>query len=365
MIYADHAATTPLCPQAREAMEPYLSQNFGNPSAQYRLGLESRRAVEQSRRKIAACLQCRPEEIYFTSGGSEGNTWAVWSGGRTKPVLTGAAEHHSIIKISRVLPVSTRTIPVDETGKIIVPETVAGASLVSVQYANNEVGTIQPVEELSELCRKQGVLFHTDAVQAAGHIPINLKLADMLTASAHKFGGPKGTGFLYVRKGTPLHPFISGGGQESGFRGGTENVAGIVGMAAALEYALAHMAEQRVKLERMEAAFRKTLLEQMPGVRFNGNPDKLPGLISVTVPGRSAEELVYRLDMAGVCVSAGAACSSRGKTELSHVLTAMGVADAACTIRVSFGSTNGISDGAETAKILANIDHAELGGNHE
>lgn len=366
MIYADHAATTPLCREAREAMEPYLAKNFANPSGQYRFGLECRRAVELARRKIAECLHCFPEEIYFTSGGSEANTWAVWNSAaanRSCRLLTTGIEHHSLLNACRNMePVgaSTRLVPVDRQCRVdmtALADMLEGAALASIQYANNEVGTVQPMAEIIKLCQKRRIPLHTDAVQAVGHIPVRLEGVSLLTASAHKFGGPKGAGFLVVRRGTPLRPLICGGGQEQSLRGGTENVAAIVGMAAALEAAVSGMEAQREKLLRMEAAFRENLLAACPQAQFHAAPDKLPGLISVTLPRYDAEQLVIRMDIAGVCISAGAACDSRGRREPSHVLTAMGLspADASCTIRVSFGSANQEEDGGQAAQCLWEI----------
>ena len=364
MIYADHAATTPLSPRARAAMEPYLGERFANPSGQYRFALECRRAVELSRRRIAACLRRRPEEVYFTSGGSEGNSWAVWScAAANRRLLTTPIEHHSLLNACRgmePLGTSTQLLPVDGGGRVdleALEQRLEGAALASVQYANNETGTIQPMGEIAALCRAKGVLLHTDAVQAVGHIPVSLEGVSLLTASAHKFGGPKGAGFLFVRRGTPLRPLIYGGGQEQSLRGGTENAAAIVGMAEALEEAVDRMAEQRQRLLRMERDFRETLASGWPGARFNGGAEKLPGLVSVTLPGFDAEQLVIRMDMAGVCISAGAACDSRGRREPSHVLTAMGLtaSEAAGTVRFSFGAANQEGDGGEAARRLLKL----------
>lgn len=370
-IYADHAATAPLRAEALAAMEPWLDGKFGNPSSPYRLGLEARQGVERARRRIAACLGCRGEEICFTSGGSEGNTWVIWNvlatgpgrGGRA--VLTTPIEHHSLLNACGGLePFGLRTdfLPVDSRGAVD-PRALAEqlehrpAALVSIQYANNEVGTVQDMAALARTARERGVPFHTDAVQAVGHIPLLLEDIDLLTASAHKFGGPKGVGFLFVRRGLPLRPLVYGGGQEGGRRGGTENVAAIAGMAAALESAVGEMAAETEKLRRVESAFIAALRAGWPGARFNGGPNRLPGLVSVTLPGRRAEELVYRMDMAGVCVSAGAACDSGGGTEPSHVLTALGLhgREAACTIRLSFGCSSREGDGEEAARRLLRI----------
>lgn len=367
MIYADHAATTPLCPAAAAAMEPYLEQTFANPSAQYRTGWKERRAVELARRSIAACLGCQPGEIYFTSGGSEGNSWAVWNGAlraldESRTLVTTPIEHHSLLRACQgmeALGVRTGLLAVDGTGQVLpqslTAQLAAHPALVSVQYANNEVGTCQPIRALAEESHRAGTLFHTDAVQAVGHIPVELTDVDLLTASAHKFGGPKGVGFLYARRGVRLKPLIYGGSQEAGVRGGTESVASILGMAAALEWSLGRMEEQAGQLERLARDFRETLSAGFPQAIFRGKAGQtLPGLVSVTLPGIPAERMVYRMDMAGVCLSAGAACDQTGRREPSHVLTAMGLSaqEAACTIRISFGSQNGAEDGTETARRL-------------
>ena len=365
-IYADHAATAPLRPEALAAMEPYFHGKFGNPSARYRLGLEARRGVELSRRAIAECLGCDSTEIFFTSGGSEGNAWAVWTAAHAGgTVLTTPIEHHSVLRNCRGMArwgLKTDLLPVDNLGRVD-PEAAerrlsqTAPALASVQWANNEVGTVQDMAAIAAACRERGVPFHSDGVQALGHVPVDLKNIDYFTASAHKFGGPKGAGFLFARRAARLAPLIRGGGQESGLRGGTENAAAIAGMAAALKAALAEIGEAGARARRMAAEFRSVLARACPDVRFNGPEDGLPGLVSVTVPGRRAEELVYRLDLAGVCASAGAACDSNGDPAPSHVLTAMGLpaGEAVCTLRLSFGAANREGDGAEAARRLLAI----------
>lgn len=369
IIYADHAATTPLRAEALAAMEPWLRSKFGNPSSQYRLGLEARQGIELARRRIAACLGCRSEEIYFTSGGSEGNTWTIWNAMAGSParrtVLTTSIEHHSLLNACKSLEpfgLTAAFLPMDGEGRVSSHTLAEGlerhpTAFVSVQFANNETGTIQDITALARTARERGVPFHTDAVQAVGHIPIVLENIDYMTASAHKFGGPKGVGFLYARRGRPLRPLICGGSQESGLRGGTENVAAVAGMAAALESAMNEMEEQAEKLRRIETAFIALLRAGWRSARFNGGTDHLPGLLSVTLPGWKAEKMVYHMDMAGVCISAGAACDSRGKPEPSHVLTALGLHahEAECTIRFSFGCSSLDEDGQEAARRLLNI----------
>ncbi|MCC8182338.1 MAG: cysteine desulfurase [Clostridiales bacterium] len=368
MIYADHAATSPLLPAARSAMEPWLEQ-FANPSSQYRAGLAARRAVEQARRQMAELLGCRPEELYFTSGGSEGNSWAIHNGAllgreRGRGLAVSAVEHHSLLRASAGasgLGIRTVCLPVDGTGRVL-PDALAALpppALVSVQYANNEVGTLQPVQALAEQAHRLGAVFHTDAVQAVGHVPVDLTGIDLLTASAHKFGGPKGVGFLYARRGIRLRPLIYGGSQEQGLRGGTESAALISGMAAALTWSMEHRETEARRLTALAQTFRATLQAGCSQVTFPG-PEAgtgLPGLVSVTLPGLSAEQAVYRLDMAGSCVSAGAACDQRGRREPSHVLTAMGLdtEQAQRTLRISFGSSSQEGDGRALAEQVLSL----------
>ncbi|MCD7929126.1 MAG: cysteine desulfurase [Clostridiales bacterium] len=351
-------------------MEPYLNEEFANPSSQYRAGRKARRDIELARRRMAELLGCQPGELYFTSGGSEGNAWVVWNGalwGRAagKPLVTTSIEHHSLIRACQgaaQLGVETVFLPVDGSGRVS-PAALNSAlerrpALVSIQYANNEIGTVQPMETLSALCRERKALLHTDGVQAIGRTPVDLSQVDLLTASAHKFGGPKGIGFLYARKGLPLRPLIYGGNQERGLRGGTENVAAIVGMAAALEEMLMQMAVQRSRLAAIEQEFVETLRAGCPRARFHlPEGDRLPGLVSVALPGIAGEQLVYRMDMADVAVSAGAACDQGERQEVSHVLRAVGLSrqEAEQTIRLSFGPTNSQEDGRQAAECLLRI----------
>lgn len=368
-IYADHAATTPVEPEVLAAMEPYWREQYANPSGLYRFGLKSRQAVERARQQMAALLGCGPGELYFTSGGSEGNSWAIWSGAQrqsagARQLVTTPVEHHSVLRACqgmKALRVGTELLPVSRSGAIS-EDALAQAlerrpRLVSLQYANNEVGVIQNMPRLGRLCRAAGVLLHSDAVQAVGHIPVDLGDVDLLTASAHKFGGPKGVGFLYARRGTALRPLIYGGGQESGLRGGTEQVAEIVGMAEALRISLARMEERAEGQRQMAAEFCRRLKAEFPEIRFHSGPEGLPGLVSVCIPGVSAQQLVYRMDLAGVLLSPGAACDNRGERRPSHVLLALGDSPEAAesTIRVSFGSTNQTGDGAETARRLGDV----------
>lgn len=338
-IYADNAATTSLHPQALEAMMPYLTEQYGNPSSLYSFGQESRRAVEQARVDMAACLGCKPREIFFTSGGSEADNWAIKMAAEQgaakgkKHIISTAFEHHAVLHTLESLRkkgFDITLLPVYDNG-IIRAEDVQAAirpdtALVSIMYANNEIGTIQPIAAIGALCREAGVLFHTDAVQAVGHIPVSFAdiQADMLSLSAHKFHGPKGVGALLVRQGLRIGNLIDGGAQEAGRRAGTENTAGIVGMAAALHIACDRMAEAASLI----TARRDRLIERLTQVersRLNGDPvQRLPGNINVSFEGIEGESLLLMLDAQGICASSGSACTS-GSLDPSHVLLSIGL----------------------------------------
>lgn len=370
VIYADHAATTPLEPQVLAAMEPYLKEQYANPSGLYRFGLKSRQGVERARQQMAALLGCSPGELYFTSGGSEGNSWAVWNGALDQQtagarlLATTPIEHHSVLRACQgmgVLGVETAYLPVEKNGAIseaaLAQMLIRRPRLVSLQYANNEIGVIQQISKLGQMCRAAGILVHSDAVQAVGHIQVDLTAVDLLTASAHKFGGPKGVGFLYARRGVQLRPLIYGGEQERGVRGGTEQVASIVGMAEALRLSLERMEVQDRLQRQLAAEFCQTLQAGAPQVRFHSTPEGLPGLVSAVLPGISGQQLVYRMDLADVRISPGAACDNGGEKRPSHVLIAIGDCprDALSTIRVTFGSANQEGDGIEAARRLLSV----------
>lgn len=384
-VYADQAATTSLSKTALEAMLPWMTENFGNPSALYEEGRTARDEVETAREKIAHLLHAKAKEIYFTSGGTEADNWALQmaaaAGARIgkKHIIVSAIEHHAVLNPAKSLErqgFRVTYLPVTPEG-LVLPEALEAAicpdtALVSVMYANNEVGTIQPVEELAAICRMHGVWFHTDAVQAAGHVEIDLtKLqADFLSVSAHKFHGPKGCGFLYVKNGFRTESLLEGGAQEKGKRAGTENVPGIVGMAAALEESLIN----RDKKDTFVLELRRQVAERLlsiEGSHLNGcgvmeggegaaagtdaaarhagtavsRADRLCGNLNISFDGIEAEALLLYLDMKGVSVSAGAACSA-GALEPSHVLTAMGISPelAKGTIRISLDETNTQAD---------------------
>lgn len=355
MIYADHAATTPLSPAAYAAMQPWLQDEYGNPSTRYSLAREPRKAVASSREIIAECIGSKPEEIYFTSGGTEADNWALTGTVFSHPnrrdgIITSCIEHHAILHTCDFLKrmgYDIELLPVDPKG-IVKPEVLtehikATTQLVSIMMANNEIGTIQPIKELSEATHRNGCLFHTDAVQAVGHIPIDVHQldVDMLSASAHKFNGPKGIGFLYIREGVSIEPFMHGGAQESGHRAGTENVAGIVGMAEALQEHQEYMAKE---VEYVKGLANTLLIDlRKSGLDFllNGSDNRIPGSLSLSFRGIDGEALMHRLDFKGTAVSTGSACDST-RTVLSHVLQAINVPEeyAYGTIRITLGMDN-------------------------
>ena len=338
MIYADNAATTKLSPVALQAMLPYLSEHYGNPSSLYSLGQQAAEALEEARKTVAQCLHCRPDEIYFTSGGSEADNQAILSAARwgkmrgKTHIISTAFEHHAVLHTLEKLKKEGFTITLLDVGPQgrVTPEQVAQAitdetCLITIMYANNEIGTIQPIGEIGKICRERKVTFHTDAVQAVGHLAIDVgaENIDMLSLSGHKFHGPKGVGALYVRKGVTLSPLIEGGAQERRKRAGTENVAGIVGLAAALKEACAHLDDNAAKV----AALRDKLiagLEGIPHGALNGSrEDRLPGNVSFCFEGIEGESLLLLLDDKGICASSGSACTS-GSLDPSHVLLAIG-----------------------------------------
>ena len=338
MIYADNAATTRLSATALAAMLPYLTEQYGNPSSLYTLGQTAATALAQARETVARCLHCRPEEIVFTSGGSEADNQAILSAARwgkrqgKTHIISTAFEHHAVLHTLQKLEKEGFTVTlldVHADGRIT-PQQVEAAitqdtCLVTVMYANNEIGTIQPIGEIGAICRARKVPFHTDAVQAAGHLAIDVgaEQIDMLSLSAHKFHGPKGVGALYVRKGVPLLPLIEGGDQERRKRAGTENVAGIVGLAAALQTACDHLEANAAKV----TALRDKLIDGLaaiPHVALNGDRDhRLPGNVNVCFEGIEGESLLLLLDDRGICASSGSACTS-GSLDPSHVLLAIG-----------------------------------------
>lgn len=353
-IYADNAATTQLDRTAFNAMTPWLLEEYGNASQSYAFARNARKALATARQIIADCIHALPEEIYFTSGGTESDNWAIKSTAisttNKKAIITSAFEHHAVLHTCATLERQgyplTYLMPTSEgiiTSEILKQNITNHVSLVSIMFANNEIGSIQPIQGLSEIAHKHGALFHTDAVQAVGHMAIDVhKLGiDMLSSSAHKFNGPKGIGFLFIRKGVEIPPYMDGGAQEKGYRAGTENIASIVGMATALERNISTLEENRQHLLLLE----KSLLQQLDAAYIvyirNGGSYVLPGLLSLSFPNQDGEAILHRLDLMGISVSTGSACDS-ANTKISHVLQAIKLEDtlAKGTIRISLGKHN-------------------------
>ena len=356
-VYADNAATTQLDMDAFEAMRPYLLSEYGNASQSYSFSRASRKALKDARSIIATCIGADPDEIFFTSGGTESDNWAIkgtMTYGDHRSVVTSAFEHHAILHacsyierhgypVAYVYPTCNGIVSPSNLSAIISTET----KLVSVMMANNELGTIQPIRDLCQIAHEHGALFHTDAVQAIGHIPVDVHAlgVDLLSASAHKFNGPKGVGFLYIRKGVKIESLLDGGAQENHNRAGTENVAGIVGMATALKANCCAMEQSRKHLTMLEKRLLNNLDRNSILYKRNGNGDYLPGLLSLAFPGCEGEMLLHRLDLMGISVSTGSACNSVD-TEISHVLQAINLEEsyAKGTIRISLGKNNTVDD---------------------
>lgn len=357
VIYLDHASTTPVDPDVVAAMLPWYKEGgFGNPSTVYSLGLSSASAVQQARESIAGLIGAEPEEIYFTGGGTESDNWAILGTAdaqrkKGRHLITSALEHHAVLETMEFLEkrgYELTKVPVDGDGLVdpddvrraIRPDTI----LVSIMHANNEVGTVEPIAEIGRVTREAGVLFHTDAVQTAGKLPLNVRDlgVDMLSMSGHKFYGPKGVGLMYLRRHTRITSLLHGGGQERGRRAGTTNVPGIVGMAKALELAAARMAEDSAR----EAALRDRLWEGLRGsieaIYLNGHPTRrLSNNLNIRLDGIEGESMILMLDMEGICVSSGSACTT-GSLEPSHVLLALGIPKESAhgSLRVTLGRSN-------------------------
>ena len=339
IIYLDNAATTKTAPEVVKAMLPYFSEHYGNPSSIYSLGTESKKAVSGVRESIAKSLGAATNEIYFTAGGSEADNWAIKATAEAyvqkgKHIITSAIEHHAVLHTCEYLEkrgFEVTYVGVDENGilkldeleKAIRPDTI----LISVMFANNEIGTIQPIKEIGRIAKEHGILFHTDAVQAYGQLPINVDeyQIDMLSASAHKLNGPKGIGFLYIRKGLKTRSFIHGGAQERSRRAGTENVPGIVGLGAASERAFSRMEEKTEKEIELRDYLIRRIEEEVPYCRLNGDRTRrLPNNVNFSFRFVEGESLLIMLDMRGICASSGSACTS-GSLDPSHVLLAIGL----------------------------------------
>ena len=367
-IYFDNAATTPVRPEVKEAMQPYFCEKYGNPSGMYKLASECRRDMELVRKQIGETLGASPEEIYFTSGGTESDNWAIKSTAQLlqekgRHIITSKIEHHAVLNSCTYLEkqgFEVTYLDVDEWGsvrldvleKMIRKDTI----LISVMYANNEVGTIQPIHQIGKIAKKNNIFFHTDAVQAYGQLLINVKKENinLLSASAHKFNGPKGVGFLYIDKKMPLSSYIHGGKQEKNHRAGTENVAGIIGMGKAAELTFATQTEREKQVQQMRDYFMKKLCEEIPYCRINGSITKrLPGNCNVSFQFIDGNELLLLLDEKNICASAASACST-GAASPSHVLTAMGIPKqlARGTLRLTIGYQNTLDEVDETIKCI-------------
>jgi len=360
VIYLDHASTTPTDSAVVEAMRPWLGEEFGNPSTVYSLGLSAAHAVQEARETVAAAIGAQPEEIYFTSGGTESDNWAILGSAdaqakKGRHLITSTIEHHAVLETVEYLEkrgYEVTRIPVDSDG-LVDPAEVARAIradtiLVSIMHANNEVGTVQPLAEIGRVTREAGVLFHTDAVQTTGKVPIGVDdlNVDMLSMSGHKFYGPKGVGAMYLRKRARITPLLHGGAQERNRRAGTHNVPGIVGLAKALEIALPRMADDAAR----EAALRDRLWERLRygivGIYLNGHPTRrLANNLSVRLDGIEGESMILMLDMEGICVSSGSACTT-GSLDPSHVLLALGIPaeHAHGSLRVTLGRSTSEED---------------------
>ena len=367
-IYLDHAATTPVEPRVLEKMLPYFGETFGNPSSLHGYGRAGARALDGARDAVAAYIGAAPAEVYFTSGGTEADNWAVRGcahalAEKGRHIVIGASEHHAVLAAADILRAegfSVSVAPVNGEGvtdlaaleRSFRPDTV----LAAVMTANNETGVLQPVRRIADLCHARGILFFTDAVQAAGALSVDVKDsgADMLSLSAHKFYGPKGSGALYVRAGLKLHKLIAGGQQERGMRGGTDNVPGAVGMAEALRLACAERAQNAAYVSRLRDRFEERVLRGVENVLVNGGgAARLPSVSNLSFEGVDGEQLLYALDLQGVAASAGAACAS-GSVEPSHVLAAMGMpaARARGGVRFSFGKDNAAEEADAAADIV-------------
>jgi cysteine desulfurase len=369
LIYLDHNATTPLHPRVFEAMVPYLRERWGNPSSPYRFGAEARAAVEQARRRIAECVGCRPADIVFCSSGTESDNLALRGvacalGSRGNHIVTTAIEHHAVLNTCKALEREgwrISYVPVDRDGVVETKDLAAALCaetvLVTVMHANNETGVVQPVEEIAAVTRKRGVVLHTDAVQSAGKLPLRLAGlgADLVTFSGHKLYGPKGVAALVVRDGTPLSPVTTGGAHERGLRAGTENVAGIVGLAEAVTLAFDGAEAEGRRLRVLRDRLERGVTSAIRGVKINGaRAPRVPNTSNMSFRSVDGESVVLGMDLRGICLSTGSACST-GDPEPSHVLLAMGLSarEAQGSIRISLGRDTREEDVEATVKALA------------
>lgn len=368
VIYADNAATTKLDIDAFEAMRPYLLDHYANASQPYSFARHTKKALQESRVQIAACINAEPEEIYFTSGGTESDNWAIKGSveyGDYRTVITSEFEHHAILRacakiealgypVAYLHPNKDGFITPDNLETTISDQT----KLVSIMMVNNEIGTIQPIQELCNVAHKHGAVFHTDAVQALGHIPVDVKVLgiDMMSCSAHKFNGPKGIGFLFIKKGTKLSAYADGGAQEFGLRAGTENVASIVGMSVALKKNVTRLRDFQSRLLLLEQALINKLNSAGINYRCNGTEPRVPGTLSLSFPGANGEAILHRLDLMGIMVSTGSACDSKN-TQISHVLYAINADELYVkgTVRISLGRDNTVNEAEKIADAITRI----------
>ena len=373
IVYMDHAGTTPLAPDVLRAMTPYFTELFGNPSSIHTVGQEARYALDEARERVARVLNCRPRDVVFTSGGTESDNAAIVGGATAlqetgNHVITSSVEHHAVLHTAQHLEsqgFDVTYLPVDSDG-LVQPEAVQRAitdktTLVSIMYANNEIGVVNPIPEIAQVIRQRAaelsrtILFHTDAVQAAGYLDLDVRMlgVDLLSLSGHKFHGPKGTGVLFIRRGAPFLPYLLGGGQERERRSGTENIPGIVGLSVALEAANARREETGRHCAELRDRIVAEVLERVPGSRLNGHPTRrLPNNANFSFPGVEGEPILLGLDMAGIAASSGSACSS-GSLEPSHVLLALG--QSAEVARGSLRLTLGKDNTGEQADYLVDV----------
>ena len=371
LIYVDNAATTPISKEVLDAMMPWLTEGYGNASSIYSKGREAGWALKGAREKIAAAFGASPSEIYFTSCGSESDNWAIKGAAAAmakrgkKHIITSAFEHHAVLHSCEALEkqgFEVTYVPVHENGVVRVEDIEAAirpdTGLVTIMYANNEIGTIQPIKEIGALCRERKIWFHTDAVQAVGHVPINVEEQniDMLSLSGHKIHAQKGVGMLYIRRGISLPNLIDGGGQERGKRAGTENVAAIVGLAKAVEIATANIEERAAKTRVLRDRLIDNILK-IERTRLNGDREKrLPGNVNISIEGIEGESLLLSLDMYGICASSGSACTS-GSLDPSHVLLAIGLKHEVAhgSLRISLSDENTEEDVDKILEVLPEI----------
>ncbi|MGG1663250.1 cysteine desulfurase family protein [Brevibacillus sp. NRS-1366] len=371
MMYFDHAATTPVHPRVVEAMTPYMTQVFGNPSSVHGVGREARKALEKARDQIAAFMDADPQSLIFTSGGTEADNMAIIGGAmaqreRGRHIITSQIEHHAVLHACEYLEQAgfeVTYLPVDETGTVRLADLKQAVRedtvLVSIMYGNNEVGTIQPIEEIGTFLRERGIIFHTDAVQAFGVLPVRVRQlpVDMLSVSAHKINGPKGVGALYLARKVPFSPLVHGGSQERKRRAGTENLAGIIGFAEATKVISVEMDDRISKYRQMKEVMLHVWQKEGIAYHVNGHPEKvMPHILNVSFPGVQTETMLMNMDLVQIAAASGSACTS-GSLELSHVLIAMNLEECIShsAIRFSFGITNTVDQARLAAQSIANI----------